>query len=202
MTTPPTGPVVPGPDPHDAGRRRHRTGWIVATVILALAVIGLLIWALSTQSDLDSANTTIEAQHQAAAKAGENAKQTGQNAQEASASAKQSYDDVSSDLAAEKETNAQLQSDVNQAEKDKAKAKESAAQANTETDKAKAETDKAKAETDTAKAEADAATSCAQGAVNAFGAIFEGDNLRDGVDQAVARLKELKGTCTGPLSGG
>jgi hypothetical protein len=101
-------------------------------------------------------------------------------------------DDVSSDLAAEKETSAQLQSDVNRAEKDKAQ--ESAAQA-------KAETDKTKAETDTAKAQADAATSCAQGAVNAFGAIFEGDNLRDGVDQAVARLQELKGTCTGPLSG-
>jgi septal ring factor EnvC (AmiA/AmiB activator) len=109
---------------------------------------------------------------------------------------------VSSDLAAETETSAQLQSDVNQAEKDKAKAQESAAQANNETDKAKAETDKAKAETDKAKAEADAATSCAQGAVNAFGAIFEGDNLRDGVDQAVARLQELKGTCKGPLSGG
>jgi hypothetical protein len=102
---------------------------------------------------------------------------------------------VSSDLAAETETSAQLQSDVNQAEKDKAKAQESAAQAKDETDKAKAETDKA-------KAEADAATSCAQGAINAFGAIFEGDNLRDGVDQAVARLQELKGTCKGPLSGG
>ncbi|HXU22548.1 MAG TPA: hypothetical protein VN697_00835 [Tepidiformaceae bacterium] len=102
---------------------------------------------------------------------------------------------MSSDLAAETETSAQLQSDVNQAEKDKAKAQESAAQANNETDKAKAETDKA-------KAEADAATSCAQGAINAFGAIFEGDNLRDGVDQAVARLQELKGTCKGPLSGG
>ena len=91
MTTPPTdptGPVVPGADPHDAGRRRHRTGWIVATVILGVAVIGLLIWAVSTQSDLDSANTTIEAQQQAAEKAGESAKQTGQNAQEASASAR------------------------------------------------------------------------------------------------------------------
>ena len=102
---------------------------------------------------------------------------------------------MSSDLAAETETSAQLQSDVNQAEKDKAKAQESAAQAKDETDEAKAETDKA-------KAEADAATSCAQGAVNAFGAIFEGDNLRDGVDQAVARLQELKGTCKGPLSDG
>ena len=78
MTTPPTGPtgpVAPGPDPRDAGRRRHRTGWIVAVVILGLAVISLLIWALSTQSDLDSANTTIEAQQQAAEKAGMNNKQ-------------------------------------------------------------------------------------------------------------------------------
>ena len=144
------------------------------TAILGIAVVGLLIWALATRSDLDNANATIESQQQ--------------NAEQASASAKNAYDDVSSDLAAEQENSGQLQDDLTQAEKDKAGADSEAAKANNETDKARAEADQA-------NAKADAATSCAKGAVNAFGAIFDGPTLKDGVEKAASQLQDLKGNC-------
>lgn len=163
-------------DPPPAEHKRP-TVWIVLTVILALAVVGLLIWALVTRSDLDNANATVESQ------------------QQAGASAKDAYDDVSSDLAAADEDSAQLQHDAAQAEKDKASADAEATQA-------KDETEKAKAEADQANAKADAATSCAKGAVNAFGAIFDGPTLKDGVEKATNQLQGLKGNCGPTLKTG
>ena len=42
------------PDPLQPAQRHRHWGWIVVCLVLLLAVIGLGIWALSLQSDLDS----------------------------------------------------------------------------------------------------------------------------------------------------
>jgi chromosome segregation ATPase len=182
MSTPAAG-TPQDSNQQEPSRREHKrpTVWIVLTAILGIAVIGLLIWAIVTRSDLDNANATIEAQRQ--------------TAEQASATAKKAYDDVSSDLAAAEEDGAHLQGDVAQADKEKASA-------DTEAAKAKNETDKAKAEADQANAKADAATSCAKGTVNAFGAIFDGPTLKDGVEKATKQLQDLKGSCGPALKSG
>jgi len=57
----PPGEAVAGPPP------RHRPwGWIVACVLLLLVAVGLAIWALSLNSDLDTQRAqTAKAQQQA-----------------------------------------------------------------------------------------------------------------------------------------
>ena len=48
---------------------RRPTVWIVLTCVLAIAVVGVGIWALNAQSDADDAKAELKAQEEAASKA-------------------------------------------------------------------------------------------------------------------------------------
>jgi uncharacterized membrane-anchored protein YhcB (DUF1043 family) len=100
--------------------KKHRNPWIWVSVGLAVVVVGLLIWALSTRSDLDSANQdNEELQSQL-----EKGKETSSDALE---DAKAAYDDVTKDLGATSEDLAAAEQDVDQAEKAAEKAEAEAA---------------------------------------------------------------------------
>ena len=50
-------------------KSRRPTVWIVLTCVLAVAVVGVGIWALNAQSDADDAKAELKAQEEAASKA-------------------------------------------------------------------------------------------------------------------------------------
>ena len=53
-----------------------------------------------------------------------------------------------------------------------------------------------------AEARAESAATCAQGAVAAFGSIFDAPSVEQGLNSAVAELEELEPTCAPALEAG
>ena len=181
--------------------KKHRNPWIWVSVGLAVVVVGLLIWALSTRSDLDSANQdNEELQSQL-----EKGKETSSEALE---DAKAAYDDVTKDLGATSEDLAAAEQDVDQAEKAAEKAdaeanaaKKDAADANGETAKAKAEADQAKAEKRATESQAAITADCAKAYVSALGALFEGDSVKAQAEVVKKDLEGISESCQAALSG-
>jgi FtsZ-interacting cell division protein ZipA len=48
------------PEPAEAAPRKHRNRWIWVSVVLAVIAAGLLVWALTLKSDLDSAQQDLD----------------------------------------------------------------------------------------------------------------------------------------------
>jgi len=85
-TAPPGGPGLPPDAPP-----KHRNAWKWVSAALVLVAAGLLVWALTTQSDLDQAqNDVAQLESQAAA-----AKDTGGDAV---AAAQDAYADITQQL--------------------------------------------------------------------------------------------------------
>src|SRR4051812_49621023 len=60
-TPPPEPPAAPPPDgagtpPAGEQPKKHHNVWLWASIALAIAVVGLLVWGLNKQSDLNAAN--------------------------------------------------------------------------------------------------------------------------------------------------
>lgn len=104
------------------------------------------------------------------------------------ASAQAAYDDLSAQLGA-------AQEDASQAADEAAEAQDQAEQAAAE---AEGTADEVQKEADAAEAKAETAT-CAQSFVSAFGLIFSGATLQEGVDAAVAELQALQPQCAPAL---
>ena len=73
MNDEPRTPLADDPQPADGSQpqdpkagHKKETPWMVATGVLALAVIGLAIWGFSTKSDLDKARDDAAKQKTAA----------------------------------------------------------------------------------------------------------------------------------------
>ncbi len=185
----------------DDGRRpgrqapkKRRNPWIWVSAGLGLVAAGLLIWALTTQSDLDSAQQdSEELQSQV-----DQGKETGSAVV---AEVEAAYDDVTQQLGATNEDLAKTEQDLEQAEQDAAQAEQGAAAAKQDAAEAENETDKAAAEAAQAKSEAEAANSktaiaaeCAQAFASALGTLFEGES-------ASAELESISATCKTALEG-
>jgi chromosome segregation ATPase len=187
----PEGPPLStekGPDGQTPQKRGN--AWIWVSAGLAVAVVGLLVWGLSTKSDLDKANKDVkqlQSQLGVGAVAGS----------AAAASYKSAYDDLqqqvgatSVDLSATQDDLKQANDTAAKAEKDAAAAKEEAAKAGNETDKANAEAKQAKAEAQAAESQTKIVTECAGAYLTSVNKLFEGDNPKD---QEAAVKKELQG---------
>ena len=152
--------------------KKHRSRWIWVSGLLALACAGLLVWALSLNSDLDDANAR-------------NAQQQETGSSIASA-AKGAYDSLAADLGATNEdldqTEQQLEGakqDAEQAQDDADAAKQKAENTSDELDKAKAEADQAKAEAEAAGSKTQIAAECAKAYVNAGKSLLDGAERED-----------------------
>jgi TolA-binding protein len=161
---------------------KHRSRWLWVSAVLGLAVVGLLVWALSLRSDLDDANAKNEQQQE-----------TGSSI---AIAAKDAYDELASDLGATNEdleqTEQQLegaQQDAEQAQKDADAAKQKAESTSDELDKAKAEADQAKAEAEAAGSKAEIAGECAKAYVNAAKGLLDGDD-RDAVREQLQGITD------------
>jgi chromosome segregation ATPase len=178
--------------------KKKRNHWIWISAVLAVAAIGLLVWALQTRSDLNSANDK-NADLQAQVNQGQ---ETGSDVL---AAAKTLINDLAAQLGATNEDLADTQQKLDdaqaaeaQAQKDADAAKQKAEQADNATDKAKAEADQAKAETEAVQSKAAIAADCAKAYVSAFGTLFEGG------DQAATVRDQLQGItadCKAALGG-
>jgi cytoskeletal protein RodZ len=182
--------------PGEAPERRHGP-WLWISIVLAIAVVGLLVWGLSKQSDLNDAqdqNAQLESQ----------AAQQKDNGSAVLGTIKSAFDDVTQQLGATNEDLQQTQDDLAQAQKDADKAEKDAAAAKQAAAESKSETDKAKAQAEEAQAQAEAATSkaaivkdCAQAYISAFGKLLGGG----GTDQLQQDVQGVTADCKGALGG-
>ena len=178
--------------------KKHRNHWIWISAVLAVAVIGLLIWALQTRSDLNSANDK-NADLQAQVNQGQ---ETGSDVL---AAAKTLVNSLAAQLGATNEDLADTQQKLDdaqaaeeQAQKDADAAKQKAEQADNATDKANAEADQAKAEAEAVQSKASIAADCAKAYVSAFGTLFgdEGDQA-----SVVQQLQGITADCKAAFAG-
>jgi hypothetical protein len=169
MDTVDTSPAAPPPPEH-----KRRNVWIWVSALLAIAVAGLLVWGLSTQSDLDDTNAELD-QVQA---------QVAQNEEAGSdfaAAARTAYDDLAERVGAAGE-DAQAQIDAARAQIEQA-AEERGNQA------------------DDATAKASIAAECAKAYVSAFGALFEGGDPAANVDAVREQIAGITDECRAALNG-
>ena len=180
--------VSPGGDdglmPGDAETKKHRSRWVWVSAVLAVAAVGLLVWALTVKSDLNgteddlaSASQQLSSTKQELDSTSKELDKSQQQVEELEsaetsdrrrrvggallsagglAAAKAVYDDLAEQLGATEEELDATQEDVEAANKAAADAAGDAEAAKREAAEADTEADKAAAETAQAKAEAKA----------------------------------------------
>ena len=169
-----------GADPPASHKRPW--GWITIAGLLAAAVIGLAIYAVNLNSDLDDANAKIASQQAQIDKA----QDTGAGV---AAAAKTAYDALSTKLGAAQEDASQA---VEQASGKLDEAEQAAADA-------KGTAEELQTEVDAAKAKAEAAATCAQSFLSAFRGVFSAPTLNEGVQATVEELQALEPQCAAAL---
>jgi hypothetical protein len=179
--------------------KRKRSPWMWVSIVLAVAAAGLLVWALNTKSDLDSANADNAALQTQNAQG----KETGGAVVTAFKSA---YDDLTKQLGATNEDLAATQQDVKDAEQQAAKAqddadaaKQQAADAKTDTEKANAEADQAQAELDAAESKAQIAAGCAKAYITAIGGLFGGGDAKAAAEKVKQDVQGVTADCKSAL---
>jgi hypothetical protein len=152
----------PPPEEH------HHNHWRWIAAGFAVIAIGLLVWGVKTQRDLDDANS-------------DKAALTG-----VSASMKSAYDDIGQQLGSTSQDLSQSQQDVADAQQQATDAEKQASQAKSQTDQAQGAADEAQKEAQQAQADADAseaklkvAGDCAKAYVSAFGTLLDGASADD-----------------------
>jgi chromosome segregation ATPase len=196
-----TGADGADPTDADAAPKKGRSPWLWVSAGLAVVAVGLLIWGLSTKSDLDSANKKV-------ADLESQVKQSSATGAAAGVTFKAAYDDVTKELGTTNEDLATTQQDLEQAKQDQAKAEKAAAAAKDDAAQAKDALAKANAEADQAKAEAQAAESknaiaadCANAYVSEVGKLFEGDDPAAQADEVKKELDSIAADCKAALAG-
>ena len=183
-------------EPADAHRHRP-TGWIVATVVLLLAVIGLGAWALSLRSDNQDKDATIASQQQ------QLAEQQGVagDLREAAGNAAQDVQDALSGLGDQLD---QIEGTANATQQDVqdaiAQAEDAADAARDEAESAGGEVDRLRAQAEEATAKAQEAGACARGYVSAIAGALGASSVSEGVDQARGEIESLSGSCSETLA--
>jgi hypothetical protein len=184
-------PPAPGETAPDSSHKRP-WGWIAVAGVLAAGVVGIGIYAINVNSDLDDANAKAASQQKQIAsqqKELDEAQNTGANVV---AAAKRAYENVSSKLGA-------TQQDASQTSEQAAAKLDQADQAAAD---AKGTADELQKKADAAQAKAEAAGACAQSFLTAFSGVFSAATLKEGVEATVTELKALQPKCASALGQG
>jgi chromosome segregation ATPase len=174
--------------------------WV--SVLLLLACGGLLIWALtldsdlkSTQEDVQALQTQLDENEQQGATVGA-ALQTGYEALMAQIGATQA------DVTATAESIDQAKQTIAQAEQDAQAAAERAADnASSAVEQAQARVDEAQARGETAGAKATIAADCGRAYLSALGSLFDGDNVRAQIATVREQLQGISADCKAAMAG-
>jgi len=169
-------------DPGAPAARKPPWGWIAVAGLLAAAVVGLGIYAVSLNSDLDDANAKIASQQAQIDKA----QGTGADV---AAAAKSAYDALSAKLGAAQEDANQV---VEQASDSLDQAEQAAADA-------KGTGEELQKDADAARAKAETAATCAKSFLSAFDGVFSAPTLDEGVQATVEELQALEPQCAAAL---
>ena len=163
--------VPPGGPP----QKKHRNPWIWVSGVVALVAVGLLIWGVATQSDLNSSEDDVsELQTQVSNESAES-----QAAKDLADELAQDLDSTSEDLAATEEKVGEAEQSAEKAEEDAAAAKKDADQAQDATEKAQAEAKRGPGRGRRGPVEERRSpATCARAYVTAFGALFEGESVQ------------------------
>ena len=186
MAQPPQGP----------GEQHPARKWIIATVVLLVAVVGVGAYALSLRSDVDDKDAKIAAQQQqleeqqgVADDVQDAAAGLAEDAQQAFGELGDQIDEIESQAEATQEETEQAIADAEQAAED--------AQARAES--AQDDVEEADARADEAEAQAQAAGACARGYLAAIGGAFDAGSVSEGVSQAMSDIEELNASCRDAL---
>ena len=186
MAQPPQGP----------GEQHPARKWIIATVVLLVAVVGVGAYAFSLRSDVDDKDAQIAAQQQqleeqqgVADDVQDAAAGLAEDAQQAFGELGDQIDEIESQAEATQEETAQAIADAEQAAED--------AQARAES--AQDDVEAADARADEAEAQAQAAGACARGYLAAIGGAFDAGSVEEGVSQAMSDIEELNASCRDAL---
>lgn len=179
----PAAPDTPG---------KRSWGWIAVAGLLAAGLIGVGIYAMNLNSDLDDANAKVASQQKQIAsqqKELEEAQSTGAGVV---AAAKAAYERLSSQLGAAQQGGSQASA---QASQKLTQAEQAAADA-------AGTAEELQKKVEAAQAKAEAAGSCAQSFLSAFSEVFNGSTLKAGAQAAVKELKTLQPLCAAALGQG
>jgi hypothetical protein len=204
----------------EAEPAKSRKPWIWLSAVLAVVAAGLLIWALTIQSDLDSANQELAAANDELDGTKQQLDATKQDVEELQAQADEGvgtgaavvgatalYKEFSNQLGATEDDLASTQQDLEaaekaaaQAEKDAKAAQQAAADAGNETEKAQAEADQARAELKAAESRSAIAADCAKAYISAVGVLFDGESTSDQQEKVREQLSAITATCKDELA--
>ena len=186
-TQPPTsdGPAPPTP-------RKRPWGWIAITGLLAACVVGLGIYAVNLNSDLDDANAELAAQQEQIAAQQEQIDQAEETSAASVAAAQAAYDELAAQLGAAQQNGSQA---VEQAAEELSQAEQAAADA-------QGTAEELQTQADAAEAKAENAATCAQSFLSAFSGVFSGATLKEGVEATLAELQALQPHCATALAEG
>lgn len=170
--------------------------WIIATVVLLVAVVGLGAYALSLRSDVEDKDAQIAAQQEQLAEqqgvAGDvqdAAANLAENTQQALGQLGDQLDEIQRRA---EETQDETQAAIESAE-------QAAADAQARAEGAADEVEEANARADEAEAQADAAAACARGYLSAIGGAFDASSVSEGVSQAMTDIEALNASCSETL---
>jgi uncharacterized membrane-anchored protein YhcB (DUF1043 family) len=204
MTTDPT----PSPTAASTNRKSKRSAWMWVSVALAVVVVGLLIWGMTTKSDLDDTQSHLDSANQQVAQLKTAAEQNKGVAGTIVDAAKGAYNQLaqqlgasSKDLAATQQDLSTAQQEATKAEQAATEAKRAADQATSTTDKAKATADDLQAQANVAKAKGTVAADCARASVAAIGQLFEGDSVQAQAQAVRQQLQTIGADCKSALAG-
>jgi len=188
--------------PETTHKQKRPIVWMIVAGVAILAAIGLGIWALKVNSDLNSTQSDLEAQ-KAATQAAE--AQVAAQTDAATAAAKE-LEQINADneiYVVSNEDVAQAESEVAAAEKAVADANAAAAEANAnaaaaqdQATKLRAELDQARAERQLARAERQQARICARGSLGVLSKLGKNES-----EAAASQLETVSGSCTATVSG-
>jgi len=176
------------------GTKKRPIGWMIVAGVAVVAAIGLGIWAVSVNSDLNDAQSELEAQT-AATQAAE--AQVAAQTEAANAAAAE-LEKVSSDNQVYVVSNddvAEMESELAAAEQAVEQANANLSAAQDEASKLRAELEQARAERDLARAERQQARICSRGSLGVIAAIGKSDS-----DAATSELETVSDACAASVS--
>jgi hypothetical protein len=192
--TPPPGtpgqPATPdgAPAPAADAPSERPTGWIIAVVILALIAIGLGVWAITTNSDLDSANKKVAQQKAVIATGSKDIRAEAKNAKFVEDKELVEYRRTRQVLRKNQKTVAQQKVNI-------AKQKRDVATAQTQLDDASTQQQKTEAKLNLTEQKLQVAQACQAGTVSAIDSVFAAPNAKVAIHRLNLELASLSKDC-------